>query len=64
MAAYWQGLDQIDIKRQGLWTSDAFWQFITSSCAPTSPLTAGLARAIHDTASSMSATTSSTSTSS
>ena len=31
--AYQQGLDQINIKRQGLWTSDAFWQYITSSCA-------------------------------
>ena len=27
--AYRQGLDQIDIKRQGLWTSDTFWQYIT-----------------------------------
>ena len=49
MAAYWQGLDQIDIKCQGLWTSDAFWQYITSSSATTSPLTEGLARAIHAT---------------
>ena len=43
MAAYKQGLDQIDIKRQGLWTSDAFWQYITSSCSTTLPLTEGLA---------------------
>ena len=24
IAAYWQGLDQIDIKHQGLWTSNTF----------------------------------------
>ena len=64
MAAYKQGLDQIDIKRQGLWTSDAFWQYITSSWVATSPLTAGLAHAIHDTASNTSATASTTSTTS
>ena len=45
MAAYRQGLDQIDIKRQGLWTSDAFWHYITLSCTATSPLAAGLTRA-------------------
>ena len=64
MAAYRQGLDQIDIKHQGLWTSDAFWQYITSSCSATSPLAAGLACTIHGTASSMSATASTASTSS
>ena len=56
MPAYWQGLDQIDIKRQGMWTSDVFWQYITSSCPATSPLTEGLARAIHATATTASAT--------
>ena len=58
MEAYRQGLDQIDITCQGLWISDAFWQQITSSCTATSPLAAGLALAIHDTASSTSATAS------
>ena len=60
--AYWQGLDQIDIKHQGLWTSDTFWQYIISSCAATSSLTVGLTRAIHDTASRMSITASTSST--
>ena len=36
MVAYRQGLDQIGIRCQGLWTSDAFWQYITSSCPATS----------------------------
>ena len=58
MAAYWQGLDQINIKWQGLWTSDAFWQYITSSFTATSPLAVGLACAIHNTTSSMATTTS------
>ena len=44
-AAYRQGLDQIDIKRQGLWNSDTFWQYITSSCPATSQLAEGLAHA-------------------
>ena len=47
MAAYRQGLDQIDIKCQGLWTSDAFWQYITSSSSTTSPLAERLARRVH-----------------
>ena len=63
-AAYQQGLDQIDIKCQGLWTSDSFWQYITSSCTATSPLAVGLACADHDTASSTTATASTASTSS
>ena len=50
-AEYRQGLDQIDIKRQGLWTSDAFWQYITALCPTTSPLAEGLTSAIHATAS-------------
>ena len=45
MAAYHQGLDQIGIKHQGLWTSDAFRQYTTSSYAATSPLAAGFIRA-------------------
>ena len=49
MAAYQQGLDQIDIKHKGLLTRDAFWQYITSSCAATSPLAEGLTRAVHAT---------------
>ena len=53
MAAYRQGLDQINIKWEGLWTSDDFWQYITSSYAATSPLAVGHAYTIHDTASSM-----------
>ena len=48
-AAYRQGLDQINIKCQGLWTSDAFWQYITSSCTATSPLIEGLACTVHST---------------
>ena len=36
-AAYRQGLDQIDIKRQGLWTSDAFWLYITYPVLPLLP---------------------------
>ena len=50
MAAYWQGLDQVDINHQGLWTSDAFWQYITSSCTATSPIAEGCARTVHATA--------------
>ena len=61
-AAYRQGLDQIDIKHQGLWISDTFWQYITSSCSTTSPLAEGLARAIYAT-SATSTTASSTSSS-
>ena len=64
MAAYQQRLDQIDIKLQGLWTSEAFWQYITSSYTATSPLTAGLTHAIHDAASSMATIASTSSTSS
>ena len=63
-AAYRQGLDQIDIKHQRLWPSDTFWQYITSSCIATSPLAAGLAPTIQDTASTTSTTTSTSSTSS
>ena len=63
MVAYWQGFDQIDIKYQGLWASDAFWLYITSSSTATSPLAAGLTRAIYSTASSMSTTASTYSTS-
>ena len=62
--AYRQGLDQIDNKWHGLWTSDTFWQYITSSCADSSPLAVGLTHAIHDSASSMATTTSTSSTSS
>ena len=58
IAAYRQGLDQIDINHQGLWTSDAFWQYIYSSCTATSPLTEGLARALHATASASPTSTS------
>ena len=61
MVAYWQGSDQIDIKHQGLWTSDAFWRYIISSCAATSPLTARLARPIEVTISSTSTTASTSS---
>ena len=64
MAAYWQGLDQVDMKRQGLWTSNAFWQYITSSCAATLPLAVGFSHAVNDTASSMSTTASTSSISS
>ena len=51
MAAYQQGLVHIDIKCEGLWTSDAFWQYITSSCDTTSPLAEGLIHAFHATTS-------------
>ena len=61
MVAYRQGLDQI--KRQGLWTSNAFWQYIMSSCAATLPLAGGLACTIHFTSSTMSAIASTSSTS-
>ena len=54
MAAYRQGLDQIDIKWEGLWTSDSFWHYITSSCAATPHLAVGLTHDIHATASSTS----------
>ena len=60
MVAYRQGLDQINIKWQRLWTSDAFWQYITSSCGATLHLAARLTHAMHDTTSTM-ATTASTS---
>ena len=58
MAAYRQGLDQIDIKSQGMWTNDTFWQYVTSSCAATSPVAAGLACAVQATMPTMSATSS------
>ena len=47
--AYRQGLDQIDIKWQGLWTSDAFWQYVTSSCDATSHVATGLTHTIQAT---------------
>ena len=49
MAVYRQGLDHIDITRQGLWFSDAFWQYLTSSCAATSSLAVGLTSTIQAT---------------
>ena len=55
-AAYRQGSDQIDITCQGLWTSDPFWQYITSSCPATSPRAEGLTCVIHATSTGISAT--------
>ena len=50
MAAYRQGLDHIHIRQQELWSSDTFWQYVTSSCAATSLVAAALPVAIQATA--------------
>ena len=49
---YRQGLDYLDIKHQGLGSSNSLWTYVTSSCTATSPVMAGLAAAIQATASS------------
>ena len=51
-AAYQQGLDYTDIKWHGLWASEAFWSYVTSSCAVTSPVAVGMVAAVQDTATS------------
>ena len=43
MAAYHGGTDQIDIKRHGLWVSDAFWLYVTYPCEAASLVAAALA---------------------
>jgi hypothetical protein len=47
--AYSQGVDQLDIKRHGNWSSDAFWQYVTSPFVANSPVAAALAAAVNTT---------------
>jgi hypothetical protein len=37
---------QLDIKRHGNWSSDAFWQYVTSPFVAQSPVAAALANAV------------------
>ena len=46
MASCHTGIDQLDIKRHGLWKSDAFWQNITTLCVAWSSVMVALASAI------------------
>ena len=48
MLVYRAGIDQIGIKRHGLWTSDAFWTYVTSPCVVESPVVLALASAMED----------------
>ena len=43
MAAYRARADQLDIKRHGTWSSDAFLGYITTPCVATSPAASVLA---------------------
>ena len=47
--AYSQGVDQLDIKRHGSWSSDCFWKYITSPFVAKSPVAAALANAVANT---------------
>ena len=49
MAAYRQGLHQELIKHHRLWSSDSFWAYINSPCVASSPVAAGLTRAVQAT---------------
>jgi hypothetical protein len=44
--SYSQGVDQLDIKRHGNWSSDCFWDYITSSFVAQSPVASALATAV------------------
>ena len=44
--AFHQGVDQLDIKRHGVWASDAFWTYISAPVVAASPVAAALARAV------------------
>ena len=45
-AAYRDGVDTLDIKRHGTWSSDAFWQYVTAPCVAQSPVAASLAATV------------------
>ena len=45
-AAYTKGVQQLDIKHHGLWSSDSFWQYVTSRCTHQSPVEAALAASV------------------
>ena len=40
----------VDIKHEGLWSTNACWNYVTSSCAATYPFAVGLATTVHATA--------------
>ena len=45
-AAYRAGIDQLNIKRHGMWASEAFWAYITApSSMSASPVATALAAA-------------------
>ena len=46
LTAYRGGTDQIGIKRHGLWSSVAFWLYVTSRCVAASPVAVSLAAAM------------------
>jgi hypothetical protein len=41
-----EGVGQLDIKRHGNWSSDTFWQYITSPFVSQSPVAAALGSAV------------------
>ena len=42
-ATYGARANQLDIKRLGIWSSDAFWAYFMAPCVPTSPVVRALA---------------------
>jgi anti-sigma-K factor RskA len=44
--SYSEGVDQLDIKRHGNWSSDPFWHYITSPFVASSPVASALAAAV------------------
>ena len=47
-AAYTAGVDFTHIKRHGTWRSDAFWEYISTESASTSPVATALAKTMQD----------------
>jgi hypothetical protein len=45
-AAYQGGVDVLDIKRHGTWSSDAFWKYITAPIVAQSPVAKALAKSV------------------
>ena len=45
-ATYRQNLDPLHIKQQGLWKSDSFWTYITSTAVSSTPVALGLTSAV------------------
>ena len=48
-AAYKLGVDYMNIKRHGLWSSDSFWAYITSDSVSNSPVASALRQLAHHT---------------